>query len=136
MPRVPLDTVMRIVDAPQVDSEWGCISKEPTVSPGVRTTAANMCYIIFTSGSTGRPKGTVLQHGSAVNFLFGTVRWAVDSGSCWQAVDMLCNQHTWPCAFSTALPDGVQCNNAGSWGWGLTTSSCRRSPSASTRLCW
>ena len=83
---MPCESVARSVTAPQVDSEWDSISKEPPVSPGVRATATNMCYIIFTSGSTGRPKGTVLQHDGAVNFLFGTVRWAADCSHCWQPV--------------------------------------------------
>ena len=55
----------------QVDEARDELAKLPTMSPGHRASATNLCYIIFTSGSTGRPKGTMLQHDSAINFLHG-----------------------------------------------------------------
>ena len=43
--------------------------EDPAPSAGMR----DLAYVIFTSGSTGRPKGAMIEHRSAVNYLW----WAI-----------------------------------------------------------
>jgi surfactin family lipopeptide synthetase C len=45
-----------------------------SVSPRSGVTANDLAYVIYTSGSTGRPKGTMIEHGSAANYLEWSTR--------------------------------------------------------------
>ena len=108
----------------QVDGEHDLLAQQPSTPLGPRAKPKDMCYIIFTSGSTGRPKGTVLQHAGAINFFLhamSCVPWCQQS----RHVPCLCGL--------SLIPGNGMCADAAAWA--LTTCSCRRLPSASTRLC-
>jgi amino acid adenylation domain-containing protein len=55
-----------------LDTEWERIAeyRETNVQSGVK--AENLAYVIYTSGSTGTPKGVLIEHHSAINFLYWT----------------------------------------------------------------
>ena len=54
-----------------LDEDWEQIARCSEANPVTAVTPDDLAYVIYTSGSTGQPKGCLVQHGAAVNHLFG-----------------------------------------------------------------
>ena len=53
------------------DNHWEIIADTSAENPQVAITKDDLAYIIYTSGSTGKPKGVLIEHKSAVDYLYG-----------------------------------------------------------------
>ncbi|NQZ08854.1 MAG: amino acid adenylation domain-containing protein, partial [Algicola sp.] len=65
------ETQALCLDAPATGQDLAVLPESNLSVQTLGLKSSHLAYVIYTSGSTGHPKGVMVEHHSAVNFLFG-----------------------------------------------------------------